>query len=660
MKRLFFIAILLLAPGSQAQTFSNAAASGLSVTNLSVLGYQKCVVNWDVPNEWFIAPSQATFTASVVGYHWSGWAGQPLAGVLIWALDQHSHSNGFWVTNLTISPAIYGVPYPHYAATFASSNFNSGDLITLNFAAYPWIGNSASVVNTSDGVNTQPTPLYAPLTWYDNYSNSLYSAIALVDPVNGSDSTGKAQTNANGPFTNGAPFATIAMAVSNCVWSNNIYFGHKDPALSVIFLTNGLSVWTGSSHSTGTNGIACVILTNAGGATASTNGIASTQSGSQALGDRMICRDIMVSNGASGYFITGVNYIIWTNVAFNSTGQATWQAVTNMYFLSCQVTNLKQGITAWSTNPTCGVLVRDCNFDNFTNSVFYWTFVGNSRSNAIAGAASPQLINENITAGQPWRSSSNCIVAFNCWYKLGGTANTAFNYYQNTQNPLNNLWGAAIVASLFESTNGASGLYAISPDGLTNGYRNNLIFWNNTFLGSRLNFGYDEVVSNAATYASYGDVSYVCWSMKGNNVDQLNIKTDIYAGTPDSPAGLRTNNWPIVFMVGASGNVWGQITNIGAGGSFLPGFAGLDTAYTNEAQTPYVSQWSNYFQYVNNASYVGGPGGGNYHLTMASPSVLSDTLSPVPYDLNGLWAGCAPAGAFKSVNPFAANLFFGQ
>jgi hypothetical protein len=666
MKKLLlsFAVLAFLCGNVSAQTYANTAASGLSVTNNSALGYQKCIANWDVPTAWWIAPGQTTFTVSMWGAHWSGTAGQPLAGVLIWALDQHSHSNGFWVTNMTLSPATYGVPYPHYAATFQSINFNSGDNITLNFAAYPWVGNSNSIVNTSDGVNTQPTPLYAPLTWYDNYSNSQYSAKALVDPLHGSDSTGLAQTNAFVPFSNSAPFATIAKAISVCESSNAAVFGHADAGGSQVFLTNGLSIWMGGTASVGTNSWQPWVLTNAVPG-AFTNGISTWTVGSYGADDRVVIGGLQITNTAGGRFIYNFNYVIFVNDLFNCPqGGATYgYNTTNLYFLSCQITNVGLVIGPYSTYPGEAVLVKDCNFDYYTNySVKYWTMLGCSRSNTLGGVASMWFDNEST--GGPYLLTSNCIVAYNRLYRLGNQSNPGFQYAGNQAVLNNNLWGAAFVDNVFEITNNFSPAgYDFCGDNLTNGFRNNVILWNNLLLGGRVNLAYDEIVCPTNLN---GDVGFVCWYARGNVFDQLNLKMDTFTNSGLATSwGGRTNNWAISYSVGWSGNVSEQIAVNGGGGNFQPMFAGLNAANTNELQYPATGTINpaNWAGFVNDLANTGsGPalGLGNYHLSETSPAITVGALDPMPFDLDGFWSGYSPAGAFSSANPYPANFFFGQ
>ncbi len=645
--------------GFYTQTNANAAASGVSVTNNSVLGYQKCIANWDVPNAWWIASGQTTFTASMTAAHWSGNNGWPVAGVLIWALDQHSHSNGVWVTRQSLSPAIYGVPYPHFAATFNSAAFNSGDNITLNFAVYPWVGNSNSIVNTSDGAHTQPTPLYAPLAWYDNYSNTMPAAIALVDVLHGSDTTGKAQTNAASPFTNGAPFATLGKAATCCELSNAAVFGHADIGGSVLYISNGMTGWMGATATVNTNPWMPLVITNAVPG-AFTNGITSPQAGSQHAGDRMVIGGLYVSNGAAGIFIENQNYLTFVNDVFSCSGAATAYQSTNMHFISCYITNFGQGLRGYSTQLGEAVLIKDCNLDYYTGSVKYWSFLGNVRSNTLGGVNAMWLAN-NI-GGAAIVLTSNCMVLGNALYRLGNQSSGAVDYCDGSN--MTNTWGGAFINNIFEITNASTPAgYGFAPDNLTNGQFANVIIWHNDFLGGRFNGFYDEIVCQTNNSA-YGDVGFSCIYMRGNNIDQLNIKTDIFTNTGLASAwGGRTNNWCVNYGVGCSGNVRGELSGVGAAGVFCPAFAGLNTPTTNEV-TGGV-QASNYFHYVNDMAFGGGSatlGLGNYHLGMGTntPSLQAAGVNPEPFDLDGLYTGYAGSGAYGSANPFAANLFFSQ
>jgi hypothetical protein len=70
-----------------------------------------------------------------------------------------------WVTAPSIDS---GVPDQEkiieYIGTINTATLTDGDLLTCNFIAYPVYGDSGSLLDTSDGANTMPTPLYAPQT----------------------------------------------------------------------------------------------------------------------------------------------------------------------------------------------------------------------------------------------------------------------------------------------------------------------------------------------------------------------------------------------------------------------------------------------------------------------------------------------------------------
>jgi hypothetical protein len=331
-----------------------------------------------------------------------------------------------------------------------------------------------------------------------------------------------------------------------------------------------------------------------------------------------------------------------------------------MYFLSCQVTNFGQSLRGYSTQLGEAVLVKDCNFDYYTGSIKYWSFLGNSRSNTIGGVAAMWLQNE--VGGAAIQSTSNSMVLGNCLYRLGNQSYGALTYYDQTSDLVNNFWGAAFIGNVFEITNNSTPAgYGFCADGLTNGFRNNVLIWNNVFLGGRVNLAYDEIVCQTNLN---GDVGYVCWYLRGNNIDQYNVKTDIFTNTGLATAwGGRTNNWCINYLVGCSGNVRGEITGIGAAGDFCPAFAGLNTPTTNEVTGG--TNPTNYFHYVNNMAFGGGSatmGLGNYHLGMGTntPSFLAAAVNPEPYDADGIYTGYTGAGAYATANPFPANLFFSQ
>lgn len=80
-----------------------------------------------------------------------------------------------------------------YIANVPTTGFTQGDKLTANFKAYPWIGDSTSVMDTSDAVNSQPTPLYAPQFYVWDGAQTYGTAVAVVDSsqtITGSKTSG--------------------------------------------------------------------------------------------------------------------------------------------------------------------------------------------------------------------------------------------------------------------------------------------------------------------------------------------------------------------------------------------------------------------------------------------------------------------------------------
>ena len=131
------------------------------------------------------------------------------------------------------------------------------------------------------------------------------------------------------------------------------------------------------------------------------------------------------------------------------------------------------------------------------------------------------------------------------------------------------------------------------------------------------------------------------WSAKGNITHDVNIKTDTFT----TANAARVGNWPWLYQVGCSGNLWAD-----SGNGFDFEFEGL-----RASQPSWTSPNPNtLFLFKAYAAYNGtgtdgtaGAGGGDYRLQATSPAVGLARDWVLPYDISGIARGSTSAsGAY--------------
>ncbi len=238
------------------------------------------------------------------------------------------------------------------------------------------------------------------------------------------------------------------------------------------------------------------------------------------------------------------------------------------------------------------------------------------------------------------------IFAFN--HLARGTNNNAAAL--KVGNGRTNAVGAAIVCNLFEQAGTVTQpAFQVAADDstATSQTSDNVILWHNTATGQRVNVAYCDTL--AAT------PSRALWSMRGNLFEDGNIKTDTF-----STNGLRIGNWPAVWGVGSSGNVWAENFSAGAAGSFVPEFVGINSYLPALVPGTPVSSGTNavtWIRFVDRQSYVGtgaaaATGFGTYRLHSDSPISHRESDWCLPFDLFGNARGAGdPPGAYSSASP---------
>jgi hypothetical protein len=168
------------------------------------------------------------------------------------------------INDMTVDSSINdAVKVVEYIGTFSAEQINTltqGDLVTVNFKAYPWVGDSSTIMDTSDGINSQPTPRYAPQYYINDRLGTFGTAAAVVDAASGNDTTCVAvseavfNANPNDNAANTSPCATINKAIVLIrAWNAANSSPSRTDEAGTVWVKAGTYTWTGASVSIGAN-----------------------------------------------------------------------------------------------------------------------------------------------------------------------------------------------------------------------------------------------------------------------------------------------------------------------------------------------------------------------------------------------------------------------
>ncbi len=588
----------------------NNAASVAAVTNNSAEAYPKVIGNWSWPP--YTRVTGASFDLRCVAFHRSAQEGRPVKVVKFTVTDESSNTVTAFVTNPIIDPSMDDtVSVIEYVGTISTATLVQGDTLTCNFQAFPWYGDTNATLNTADGVNTLPTPYYAPHYCLCDKNDTYGITIAVVDSVSGNNSTGAVVDE--GSFDDQNPpnaYLNIYAAANAIAAYNNTNHSRNDVGGGIIYLQEGSHVWTGGTVSAGTTPDCYVTITKFPGTTQS-NVLISSASGSKDITDRVKIESIKITNSTTIGF-TGIGSLWIHDCIIDSTGAATFYVNSLLYITSCDLYNCAE-FTPYSTTNSPRCLIRGCESKETLGQYFRpYTLIGND----LVGAR----IRANYV-GQTSPVFKDTIYAFNIVSQLSDV-------------PIM-LEGMAIIQNVFERTvAGSTPLMQIAADSSSSDPVNNVFLWYNTMVGQRSNIAYNDCNLNGV-----GPGWREHWSVKNNIFDDYNCVTDIdsHGGTPGPE---RYGNHSIIHGTGFSGDV---ICNRVGTVDYENKFLGLFSKRGNPLAPAFVDDKS---------SSGTGTGGGNYKLTGSSPALnlVAENKALLPYDLAGVTRyndGSGAVGAYE-------------
>lgn len=624
---------------------TNSAAVSMSCTNNSTRPYPMTVANWSWPP--YERITNSTFQLRCVAFNAFARLGRPVRAVVFTATDTHSHT----VTQTVNIPGVDWsmadrVPVVEYYTSMDASTLTQGDVITCNFAAYPWIGDSGSVNNSSAGAS-QPTPLVGPITMLNDKSGTYGQTVAQVDPVNGSDTTGKTVDLLSYNEATVLPFLTIAKAAQAIMTNNNTIYSRSNNGAGLVYLTNGNYVWGNSVRTYGNTPDTWLTVQPSPSSTRANVVITNTAT-TKSTGNLTKLSNVTITSATAITFDLMTSFWMDQCNINSASSSLVYQSIRCWYLTRSSIPQIAQGLTSFSTANTALSLIRSCDLNGYSTgslNTFVYTVLGNTHTDTNT---TPRFRAEltGMTAPIPIP-----ILAYNTIYGIQGTASSSVNFFpaSSTNVPV---IGAVIVQNIFEaSTNIGQPIITIAADTSTNTPVDNVLIWNNTVVGQRDNLAYNSN-SNIPIYRRE-------WSVKGNFFDQDNIKADVFA-TEAGAQGGRVGNWGELYGAGWANNGMPETTGIGSAGGFMHEFAGINTLGQNVASgSSGTTHSTNYISFVNRAAWNGvlaGAANGNYRLNNNSPLIgvqengrLHDWV--LIQDIEGNYRGARdPSGAYSSGN----------
>lgn len=615
---------------------SNAAVTAGAVTNNSTEVYATAPVlgNWSYPpfQKW-----DATSKLRAVAFERNGQQRRPVRCVKFSATD----GTNSW-TEIVTAPQwdpsmLDAVPVVEFISTTDfTSSMTQGATITVNFIAYPWVGDASSILDTSTG-SAAPSPNHGPVTGVCDKAGSYGVTCALVDDVSGSDA-GALTVYDSASFNPATAykFLTLGKAARAIRDYNNANRSRDRVDAGIIYCNLGTYAWLGATIA-GTYGAtpSTWITIKPATGVARADVVIDASSGNTDISDRVKFENITITSSTSSTFnnclamwFDQCDFNTSGTSVFNSAGQYCWAT-------RCRITQLAQGLNAFSTTDMAWALVRGCDLSGYAKGSVVYTWLGNKKTGNTSTTSN--LVTGSIN-GMNAPDPQSQIIAYNKLYGFSIASGNILILGVHADKPVR---GIAVVQNIFESTGTTAGDITNIASSDVHDNINNVLIWNNTFSGERQNFAYNSSGTTILT-RKY-------WSSKNNNYTDFNIKTDSFS--PGS--GARIGNWSFLYGVGCSGDLLAERNK-----GFYRLFSGLNTTFYQDWGTD-----PTYFKYVNYAGQIGttaGSGDGDYRVRSSSPAYRRQRDCLLPFDINGKprSANTDNSGAFSEGGVKPASMMF--
>lgn len=618
------------------------AASGVEVTNNSTQPYPVVIGNWAEAGWKHCTGS--TMRLRWVGFHASGRDGLPLACVKFIVTGVTS---GVKVTNVVTrmsvdwSTADY-IHFGEYISDFALSPFTQGELLRCDVIAYPLIGDSSAVLdttlNTYLGINTTlPMSITNLCDKTGAYMTVPWIAVVSLTPGANPRVTNTAPENVNAEHY----FGTGRAAFVQLAGSNNLANSHNDVGGAIVYYRAGPTNWSDGTAGSIGNIPATHISLRAypGDSVTFTN-----DNGTDDISDRirMDGPGITIGSPGTAFTFNNVESLILNRVRIDATGanfiEASSSTTTSIVWLtSCDITNMAQGVKP-SSGARLGFAVRGCNLDGFRHQIGAFFFAGNYH-----GATNGYGYNLALNFTGMLLAAGDYSIIYNNY--LGGfsaQATDALNFTSVTSIH----HGFVFAQNVCEWTTNA-GSPAMGFFGSGNSVHiTNQINICNLLVGKRVGHAYND--SGSATEFRY------LWTDTDNlHPSPFGTKHDTF-GTPDA---ARTGGWPFLWAVGQINNYIGEEDIGDSEDAFDQDFIGLGSFRTIVSGGHPINTLR-FTDRKANTGTAGTAGGGNYRLLSDSPAFRFSRYPMLPFDIEGAPRGSIdPPGAYAAGNARKGSFF---
>lgn len=601
-------------------------ASGITVTNSSAQVHAKAIARYTWPG--WNRETNSTMRLRMVGFHSSARWGRPLVCVKFIVTDE----SGDAVTNIQTQmqidwslPDIF--PTGEYIADIPLAGFTQGDNLRCDFIAYPWIGDSASVMDTTLNEFAWPTSKPASITNLCDKNNAWGNHIGVV-----SLAVGAAPRVTNVPPAQVDPahyFGSTAAANDQLAATNAQLNGHTTAGGSYIYVRTGVTNFSGATVASNVIPRCWVTVKNYPGDSVSIT----NESGTADLSDRVKIEGIRLAVIGTRIPFSGCQKLWLNQCTIDSPGAGPFQA-TEMWATHCEVTNLVQGFRASTLINNEWFNVRGCNLDGFNKTLLVQLCMGNYHPNT--NGPDYRVVFDLVGQG----AAHDFQICYNNYFggmAVGGgsegcdVGNRAF--------VISN--GLAMVQNVIERTGAAAAPCAqIGSIGAL--ASTNILDWGTIYVGERIA---DLGSSGSETTA----VSRDKWSHKGSVKDLTGVKKDYNTPTDVD----RIDNWTVMNQVAGAGNMFVECRVNAAVGTFPPEFIGLNSNHPGILSTS--TNTVNYPRFTDRKAYDGGgvatAGGGDYRLLSHAPGFLLKCDWLLPFDLAGRYRSAIdPPGPYVAGN----------
>lgn len=611
-----------IAGGFYGSTTSNLPATNMQVTNNSTLTYPKVIGRWAWPGYERVTND---FLVEASIFNQFARDGKPVAAVKFIATDQHGNTSTQTVSQMTKSSRGGDANLVQvYAATMPVGALTQGDVVTVNFEAYPWVGDTSAILNSAVGADgyAQPDERLGPLTVLNDKNGSYGVGYALVS-VNGKTGTStgavvyssQEQAEVGGTAT---AFTNIGKAAEAIKAYQTTQFARANAGGGVVLLMEGSYSFPGYNPVADLGPMNTWLIVRPASTAQKANTIITGGSNAVFKADRIKIEGLTFSINSTISTFKGraATDAIWfhnNEINIPSTGSMITHKAS--FVTQNTITALGTGFKNFSSYKSGYQLVRGNNSIPRVGAQMY-TILGNK--NIL-----PIYIENGNGAGET--PGDNIIFAYNSVYGITGNGANIDNQTQTSK-------GIAVVQNVLESLATVQPLLQLAADG-SSATTTNVVYWHNSFSGERESMGYNE----------YGTTSVLRtnWSVKFNSFKFRATKTDTFGGGP--PNGERIGNWALAYGVSALGNF--SRYNV-----FPYDFEGLSTAVGGAIGSPQALDPG----YILNKSSDGVGGGyGDYRLKDSSMLIDLATSTAtlgmlLPYDFIGNSAyGSRDTGAYE-------------